>query len=136
MSNLPVKFVNFLKSRLIFNILYCFWMFVNKIFTYSHARISKSKRCFTVKSLTLFSYEEIISVMYYFQICISVPLIKKVVEVSCQYHYWFWSYKNFCLKGIWPEISTLKLPLFSFIPTSGDCSELGITNLAWMIKRY
>ena len=31
---LPLKFVNFLKSRLIFNIFYCFWMFVNKLFTY------------------------------------------------------------------------------------------------------
>ena len=31
---LPVKFVNFLKSRLIFNIVYCFWVFVNKLFTY------------------------------------------------------------------------------------------------------
>ena len=33
-SYLPVKFVNFLKSRLIFNIFYCFWMFINKLFTY------------------------------------------------------------------------------------------------------
>ena len=31
---IPVKFVNFLKSRLIFNLFYCFWMFVNKLFTY------------------------------------------------------------------------------------------------------
>ena len=29
-----VKFVNFLKSRLTYNIFYCFWMFVNKFFTY------------------------------------------------------------------------------------------------------
>ena len=33
-SYLPVKFVNFLKSRLIFNILYCFWTFVNKLVMY------------------------------------------------------------------------------------------------------
>ena len=31
---ITVKFVNFLKSRLIFNLFYCFWMFVNKLFTY------------------------------------------------------------------------------------------------------
>ena len=29
-----MKFVNFLKRRLIFNICYCFWIFVNKRFTY------------------------------------------------------------------------------------------------------
>ena len=28
------EFYKFLKSRLIFNIFYCFWMFVNKLFTY------------------------------------------------------------------------------------------------------
>ena len=33
-SYLPVKFVNFLKSKLIFNIFYCFGMFVNRLFTY------------------------------------------------------------------------------------------------------
>ena len=46
----PMKFVNFLKSRLIFNICYCFWMFINKLFTYAH--ISESKRCFNMKSST------------------------------------------------------------------------------------
>ena len=30
----PWNFVNFLKSRLIFILFYCFWMFVNKLFTY------------------------------------------------------------------------------------------------------
>ena len=29
-----VKFVNLFKNRLIFNTFYCFWMFVNKLFTY------------------------------------------------------------------------------------------------------
>ena len=33
-SYLAVKFVKFLKSSLIFNIFYCFCMFVNKLFTY------------------------------------------------------------------------------------------------------
>ena len=31
-SYLPVHFVNFFKIRLIFNIFYCFWVFVNKLF--------------------------------------------------------------------------------------------------------
>ena len=34
MSYLPVKCINFLKRRLIFNIFYCFSLFVNKLFTY------------------------------------------------------------------------------------------------------
>ena len=33
-SFLPVKILNCLKSSLILNIFYCFWMFVNKPFTY------------------------------------------------------------------------------------------------------
>ena len=33
-SYLPLRFVHFLKSRLIFNIIYCFLMFVNKLFMY------------------------------------------------------------------------------------------------------
>ena len=33
-SYLPVNFVNFLISRLIFNIFYCFRMFVSKLFSY------------------------------------------------------------------------------------------------------
>ena len=61
----------FLKSRLIFNIFYSFWMFVKNITYISRARISKSKRCFNVKSSTLFSNEDID--IDRFQICISVP---------------------------------------------------------------
>ena len=49
---MPVKFVNFLKSKLIFNTSYCFWMFVNKLFTY--ADISKSKRCFIAEFSTYY----------------------------------------------------------------------------------
>ena len=45
-SYLPVKFVNFFKNRLIFNIFYCFWMFVNKLFTCLTCAYLKSKRCF------------------------------------------------------------------------------------------
>ena len=49
---MPVKFVNFLKRKLIFNTSYCFWMFVNKLFTY--ADISKSKRCFIAEFSTYY----------------------------------------------------------------------------------
>ena len=54
-----MKFVNFVKSRLVFNLIYSFWMFVNKLFTISHAHISKSKGCFNLEIFTiLFSYED------------------------------------------------------------------------------
>lgn len=33
-SYFPVKFVNFLKNRVVFNIFCCVWMFANKLFTY------------------------------------------------------------------------------------------------------
>ena len=49
-SYLPVRFINFLKSRLIFNIFYCFWMLVNKLLT--------CKVCVNLKSSTLFSHED------------------------------------------------------------------------------
>ena len=68
-----MKFVNFLKSRLIFSIFYCFWMFVNKPFTYIMYACIKSKRCFNVKSSTYHFYTKK-EILADFQICISVPL--------------------------------------------------------------
>ena len=70
---LPAKFVIFLKSRLIFNILYCFWIFVNKTFTYL-TFTSKSIRCFNMKSSAYYFYTKT-KIMIDFQIYISVPLI-------------------------------------------------------------
>ena len=70
----PVKFVNFLKSRIILNLFYCFWMFVNTFPHVSRAHISKSKRCFNVKSSAYYFHMTTI-IMADFQICISLPLI-------------------------------------------------------------
>ena len=56
MSYLPVKFVNFLKSRLIFTIFYCFWIFVNKLSQILRLYISKSKRSFNMKPSTYFFF--------------------------------------------------------------------------------
>ena len=42
LNRLLVKFLIFLKSRLIFLLLYCFSMFVNKTFHISHVRISQN----------------------------------------------------------------------------------------------
>ena len=47
-SYFSVKFENFLKSRLIFNIFYCFWMFVRNFSNISSA----DKKCLNVKSWT------------------------------------------------------------------------------------
>ena len=49
-------------------------MFVNKPFTYLHAHISKSKRCFNVKSSTCCHFHMKTEMLADFQICISVPL--------------------------------------------------------------
>ena len=89
-----MKFVSFLKSRLIFNVCYCFWMFLNKFFTYSASRvhISKSKRCFNMKSSTYYFHMKI-KILAYFQICISIPLI---IHVTGDNFYWWkcWNTKK------------------------------------------
>ena len=68
-----MKFINFLKSRLIFNIFYCFWMIVNKLFTHIMCAYSKSKSCFNVKS-SADHFHMTTKILTDFQICISVPL--------------------------------------------------------------
>ena len=47
-------------------------MFVNKLFTFAH--ISKSKRCFNVKSST-YHFHMKTKILADFQICISIPLM-------------------------------------------------------------
>ena len=68
------EFVNFLKSRLIFNIFYCFWMFVNKLFTFSRVHISENKTCLNVKSSAYYLHMKT-KILPDFWICISVPNI-------------------------------------------------------------
>ena len=48
-------------------------MFANKLFTYLMCVISKSKRCFKVKSSTYYFHMKT-KMLADFQICISVPL--------------------------------------------------------------
>ena len=67
---MPVKFVNFLKSRLIFNIFCCFWMFVNKLFTYLTCTYLKT---FNVKSSTYY-FQMKTEALANFQIRFSVTL--------------------------------------------------------------
>ena len=83
-SYLLERFANLLKSRLIFNIFYCFWMFVNKLFTYlARVHISKSKRCSNVKSSTYFHTNA--KIFTGFQICISVPLRTAILKNICEW---------------------------------------------------
>ena len=73
--------INPKNSRPIFNIFYCFWMFVNKLFTYPRVHTSESKRCFNVKSSTYYFHMKT-NILVDFQICISVPL-KVAAFVIC-----------------------------------------------------
>ena len=50
-------------------------MYVNKLFTYLSAHISKSERCFNVKSSTYYFHMKT-KILADFQICITVPLIQ------------------------------------------------------------
>ena len=50
-------------------------MYVNKLFTYLSADISKSERCFNVKSSTYYFHMKT-KILADFQICITVPLIQ------------------------------------------------------------
>ena len=72
--------VNFLESRLIFNIFYCFWMFTNKNFKYltcTYLKDIKWKKCYKVEISAY--YFQVKTKISWFQICISVPL--KICEL-------------------------------------------------------
>ena len=72
MSYSPVKFAFFLKSRLIFNIFYCFCMFANILQTLRvyNSRISKIRDA----KLSGYCFYMNTNVWENFQTCISVPL--------------------------------------------------------------
>ena len=53
-----MTFVIFFKNRLLFNIVYCFWIFVNKILYIFVVDISNSKRLSNAKPLVYFLYED------------------------------------------------------------------------------
>ena len=82
MGYLPVKFANFLKSRLIFNI----QLFLNaciQIFHISHFSHIKSKYCFNEKSSTYYFHMKT-EILAGFQICNSVPLNQKRIQKRIQ----------------------------------------------------
>ena len=71
----PWSFVNFLKSRLIFNIYY-FWMLTFHI-SHVRAHVSQSKRCVNVKSSTYY-FPMKTKILADFQIFISVPFMSSL----------------------------------------------------------
>ena len=79
-----MKFINFLKSRLIFNIFYCFWMFVNKLFTYITyitLRISQKVKDVLMWNLQTYYFHIKANTIADFQICINVPL-RKILKTA------------------------------------------------------
>ena len=76
-----MKVVFFLKISLIFKIVCCFFIFVNKNFVNKGAYISKSKRCCNAKP-SVFYFYMMTKIPLDFCICISVPLRK-----SCKLAY-------------------------------------------------
>ena len=83
-----MKLVNFLKSRLVFDIFYCFWMFVNNHFTFLTCAISKIKMRYNVESSTYYFIVKT-KILLDFQICISVPLL-----TSYMFCFWYLFSKN------------------------------------------
>ena len=73
----------------------------------------------------------------FFDVFFLFLLSSLVVQISCQYHHWFWSYDNFFIRD-WPEIQKFEIPLPGFCPIPGDWREVEIPSLARMslIKFY
>ena len=69
-----MKFIFFLKIRLIFNLIYCFCMFVNKHFT-SRMRVSQKAKGVIVRNLRHIILCIKTKILIDFDTCISVPLI-------------------------------------------------------------
>ena len=88
---LPVKFVFFLKSWLIFKTFYCFCMFVNKHFINTGAYISKCEQYYNVKPSAYYFYLRT-NIPLYFCICISVPLkhyLLVTIIIWRSFHFFF-----------------------------------------------
>ena len=87
LSYFPVKFLFFLKSRLIFKRFYCLCMFLNKHFIKTGAYISKSKRCWNAKLSVYYLYVKTKTSLDLY-ICISVPLNYRVKVLNYRVKLW------------------------------------------------
>ena len=77
---LPVKFVSFLKNRLIFILFHCFSMFVNFFLHIWRAYISERKRCFNVTSSTVYFHVKI-KILADFRFCINIPIRNQLDQI-------------------------------------------------------
>ena len=86
------KVCKFLKN-VGYSMFYCFWTFVNKLFTYHICAYVKSRRCFIVKSSKYYFHMKT-NILADFEICISVPLkTKNKIDLLLFYgehSYGFW----------------------------------------------
>ena len=104
------KFVNFLKSGLIFNISYSFWMCTH---------LKKIKGCFNGKSPTYYFHIRT-KILADFQICISVPLKKnsRFVLQTCRISglkgFRFKQWQKVCL----PTRFTIRTVWYTFLDTT------------------
>ena len=71
-----MKVVFFLKISLLFKIICCFFIFVNKHFINMGEYMSKSKRCYNAKPAAYYFYIRT-KIPLIFCICISVPLTNR-----------------------------------------------------------
>ena len=80
-----MKFEFSLKTKLLLNIFYCVFIFVNKQFIYiSGAYISKSKQCYNAKPLAYYFFVKM-KTLVDFHICISVPLMGIVEKLLSKF---------------------------------------------------
>ena len=101
---MPVKFVSFLKSRLVFILIYCFWMLVNKLFTSQNVKVKSSTYFFHLKTKMLTD----------FQICISVPLNTLLANGNIVICFALFTDINFdsnCTKVWWLELICYSLDI-------------------------
>ena len=87
-----------LKSRLLFNLFYCFCMFVKKIFQISWVCISQKVNSVIVQNFRHIYFYVKTKILIDFHICISVPL-----SLLCKYKLYFY---NFCStsKKLWSYV--------------------------------
>ena len=56
-----------------------------------------------------------------------------LLQVSCQYHYWFWSYDNFFYKGLTRNLKITSSPVW-IRPISGDWDRVSCTKFGTNIS--
>ena len=94
---MPVKFVNFLKSRLIFSIILLFLNVCKQTFHILHVRISQ-KRCFNVKYLTYYFHTKILADFQIFNASFNADITTNDIKRAVIFILFFkWINISYCL---------------------------------------